>query len=577
MGIFFVQLSCMKQLLILLAFCSTLLSACGNAQVNGENSDEGSTEEKAKKNVSRRDYSITPDVAYSDLFLDSAALENFISTKSTPDSISRRMRSFYNTRNYQFAWFTSSGLTEQARGFWNLHDYHTSANSHDTVLHDKELEKRMDDLLAAESISVKSSDAKSINTELALTQHFIQYMMAEFDGGYVKRKEMERFIPRKKEDAVYLADSLYNKKHKDNKYFEDVHRPYGLLKEQLGRYIEIVKAGGWQPIPAGTKTLRKGTSNPAIAVVKKRLQITGDLPVADSSYAFSDTLETAVKQFQARHGLTDDGIINAATIKEMNVPAEARLQQLLMNLGRMRWLPPDPSGKLILVNIPEFMLHVYEGKNRVFDMVVVVGKQGTNTTMFTGDLNQIVFSPYWNLPTSIVKNEVLPAMQRNPNYLDGQNMEIVSDKGDLPTIRQKPGPGNALGKVKFLFPNSFDIYFHDTPSKSLFERTKRAFSHGCIRLAEPEKMANYLLRDQPEWTPDRINDAMNAGEEKYVKLKDPVPVVITYYTAWVDDAGKLNFREDIYGHDKRLAAKMFPSSLQQNGASTKDSMAVAQR
>lgn len=566
----------MKQLFFLLAVCGTLLGACSNAQVKSE-SGETTEEAAAKKNISSRDYSITPSIAYSDLSLDSLALEEYIGTRKVADSIARRMRSFYNTRNYQFAWFTTEGLTEQARGFWNLHDYHTTANSHDTVLHDKELAKRMDDLMTAESLSVKSGDARSINTELTLTQHFIQYMMSEYDGGYVKRKEMERFIPRKKEDAMYLADSLLNKKHKDNKYFEDVHRPYGLLKEQLGKYIQIVKAGGWQPIPSGTKTLRKGTSNPAVAVVKKRLQITGDLPGADTSYAFNDSLETAVRHFQARHGLKDDGIITTAVIKELNVPAEARLQQLLMNMGRMRWLPPDPAGNLIVVNIPEFMLHVYEGKNKAFDMVVVVGKQGTNTTSFTGDLNQIVFSPYWNLPSSIVKNEVLPAMERNPNYLASQNMEIVSDKGDLPTIRQKPGPGNALGKVKFLFPNSFDIYFHDTPSKSLFERTKRAFSHGCIRLAEPEKMATYLLRNQPEWTPDRINAAMNAGEEKYVKLKDPVPVVITYYTAWVDDAGRLNFREDIYGHDKRLASKMFPSSLQQNSPTQKDSMAVAQR
>lgn len=563
----------MKRLFFLLAVCGSLLGACGNAQDGG---DEGSEDQKTKKKVSSRDYSITPEISYSDLFLDSAALESYIGTRGLPDSIARRMRSFYNTRNYQFAWFSSEGLTEQARGFWNLHDYHTSANSHDTVLHDKELQRRMDALIAAESISFSSKDAKTVNTEFTLTQHFIQYMMSEFDGGYVKRKEMERFIPRKKEDALYLADSLLNKKHKDNKYFEDVHKPYGLLKEQLGRYIEIVKAGGWQPIPAGTKSLKKGESAPVVAVVKKRLQMTGDMPGRDSSYAFSDTLELAVRHFQKRHGLKEDGIVSSAVIKEMNVPAEARLQQILMNMGRMRWLPPDPAGDLILVNIPEFMLHVYDGKNNVFNMVVVVGKEGSNTTTFTGDLNQVVFSPYWNVPPSIVKNEILPAMERNPDYLERQNMEMVSNDGNLPTIRQKPGPGNSLGKVKFLFPNSFNIYFHDTPSKSLFDRDRRAFSHGCIRLAEPEKMATYLLRKQSEWTPERIREAMNSGEEKYVKLKDPVPVVITYYTAWVDDDGKLNFREDIYGHDKRLAAKMFPRSMQ-NNAAVKDSMAVAKR
>jgi murein L,D-transpeptidase YcbB/YkuD len=198
-----------------------------------------------------------------------------------------------------------------------------------------------------------------------------------------------------------------------------------------------------------------------------------------------------------------------------------------------------------------------EGKNKVFDMNVVVGKEGHSTTMFTGDLNQVVFSPYWNVPESIVKNEILPAINRNPGYLENQNMEITNSGGDLPEIRQKPGPKNSLGKVKFLFPNSFNIYFHDTPAKSLFNQDKRAYSHGCIRLSDPPKLANYLLRNQSEWTPQAIDEAMNAGEEKTVRLKKSVPVVITYYTAWVDEGGQVNFREDIYGHDAALAKKVF--------------------
>jgi murein L,D-transpeptidase YcbB/YkuD len=241
----------------------------------------------------------------------------------------------------------------------------------------------------------------------------------------------------------------------------------------------------------------------------------------------------------------------------MNIPAHERVEQLLMNMDRMRWMAAEPKGNLIVVNIPEFTLHIYEGTNKVKEMAVVVGKEGHSTMMFNGDLNQVVFSPYWNVPPSIVRNEILPAMNRNGNYLSSQNMEVVSNDGELPTIRQRPGAKNALGRVKFLFPNSFNIYFHDTPSKSLFEKDKRAFSHGCIRLKEPEWMANYVLRDQPEWTPEKISAAMVSGDEKFVKVKNPIPVVITYYTAWVDETGKLNFREDIYGHDKKLAEKMF--------------------
>ena len=177
--------------------------------------------------------------------------------------------------------------------------------------------------------------------------------------------------------------------------------------------------------------------------------------------------------------------------------------------------------------------------------------------MFTGKLSTVVFSPYWNVPPSIVKKEILPAMARNPDYLGKENMEITGNEGGLPVIRQLPGGKNSLGRVKFLFPNSFNIYFHDTPAKSLFSRDRRAYSHGCIRLSDHIKMAEYLLRDNSEWPLERILEAMNSGNEKFVKVKDPVPVFITYYTAWVDEYGLLNFRDDIYKRDAVIAQKMF--------------------
>ena len=544
----------------LIFLCSVLFSlaitSCNtNSKGQGPLSEKDSIE-ASKKNVSKRDVSITASNSYSNLFMDSTAMESYIADKKVPDSIAKRLRSFYNTRNYQYAWFSSDGLTEQARGFWNLHDYVTTYDK-DTTLKDKNLQKKMDDLITEAKFSVSASDKNMLQTELTLTRHFIEYMLRNYEKGYVKRKEMERFIPRKREDPLMLADSLINKKHKDDKYFEDVHSIYAALKTEVGKYHAIAQKGGWPQVTTSKKSLKKGMSGPEIAVMKKRLQITGDLNGADTSQVFNDTLEMAVKNFQLRHGFKDDGIVTAALIKEMNVPAVDRLKQLLMNLDRMRWVSHEPSGNLIVVNIPEFVLHVYEGKNKVFDIDVVVGKEGNNTMMFNGDLSQVVFSPHWNVPPSIVREEILPAMNRNPSYLSRQNMEITGEAGGLPVVRQKPGPGNALGKVKFLFPNSFNIYFHDTPAKSLFAKDKRAFSHGCIRLREPEKMANYVLRDQPEWTPEKINEAMNAGEEKFVKVKNPIPVIITYYTAWVDDNGQLNFREDIYGHDEKLAQKMF--------------------
>jgi murein L,D-transpeptidase YcbB/YkuD len=543
----------MKTILSLLFGCS-LVIACSDS-TSSKNGINGG-KDTPNKNISKRDRSITSANAYSDLFLDSLGLEKFIAEKKIPDSLATRIRSFYNTRNYQFAWFSSDGLTEQARAFWNLHDYVTTYDV-DTSLKNKSLQKKMDNLITEDELSVNANDKSFINTELTLTQHFILYILHNYEKGYVKRKEMERFIPRKKENPLTLADSLINKKHKDDKYFEDVNQSFKALKEQLSMYYDIAKKGGWPQINIGKKKLKKGIAAPEIAVIKKRLEITGDMPGGDTSQRFNDTLEIAVKNFQQRHGYKPTGVISDSLIKEMNVPAAQRVEQILMNMDRMRWLSNESNGNLIVVNIPEFVLHLYEGKQKVFDIDVVVGKEGHNTMMFNGDLNQVVFSPYWNVPPSIVRKEILPEIEKNPNYLSKENMEITGNEDGLPVIRQRPGGKNALGRVKFLFPNSFNIYFHDTPAKSLFEKDKRAYSHGCIRLKEPEKLANYVLRNQPEWTPERIEDAMNAGEQKFVKVKNPIPVLITYYTAWVDDNGHLNFREDIYGHDANLARKMF--------------------
>ena len=230
---------------------------------------------------------------------------------------------------------------------------------------------------------------------------------------------------------------------------------------------------------------------------------------------------------------------------------------MLINLERMRWLPKEPAKKSIVANIPEFRLHVYEEGRDVLSMDVVVGTEANRTVVFSDSLKYVVFSPYWNVPRSIVRNEIYPAMSRNPGYLERNNMEQTGFSNGLPVIRQKPGPGNALGRVKFIFPNSYAIYFHDTPAQSLFNRTSRAFSHGCIRVSEPEKLAAYVLSDQPRWTSQEIRKEMRGTKEKWVSLKEAIPVFITYFTAWVDTHGVLNFRDDIYGHDKKMAARLF--------------------
>ncbi len=554
----FAKATSMKKIL----FCAlvlTLLIACKNK--NKDDNTNGTTTDGNEKKITKRDYSISSSNSYSTLFLDSSQVESFIADKKLNDTVARRMRSFYNARNYQFAWFSGDGVTEQGSSFWNLHEYYTTY-SNDNSLDDKSLKKKMNNLLSADTLRVSSNNKSIANIEITLTQHFIQYILNNYKQGEIKRKEGERFVPFKKEDAMLLADSLLTKKHKDNKYYADVNPAYKLLKDQLQKYYDIAKRGGWQTITATAKSIKKGTSSPGVAEIKRRLQITGELPAGDTTLIYDDQLQNAVKTYQVSRGLTPTGTVTAALIKDMNVPALKRVEQLLINMGRMQWMLNRQEGNLIMVNIPEFVLHVFEGKNKVFDMNVVVGKEGHNTTMFTGNLNQVVFSPYWNVTPNIVQSEILPAMKKDHDYLSRNNMEEVGSPVDgLPVIRQLPGPKNSLGKVKFLFPNSFDIYFHDTPAKSLFSSDKRAFSHGCIRLSDPVKMANYILRNQPEWTPDKINEAMNSGQEQYVKVKTPVPVLITYYTVWVDEKGVLNFRDDIYKHDVTLAQKMFTNPL----------------
>jgi len=551
----------MNKLLLFVPVLATLWMACNDA-TTAETTAEATTAtfEKNKK-ISSRNYSITRVNSYNDLFIDSQSVENIMVDNNIGDTLVDRIRSFYNARNYQLAWFSGDGLTEQALGFWNLYNNYLAAND-DTILNNKALRKAMNKLVANDSLLPDPKNKTILNTEVMLTAQFIRYTLTAYEPGAVKRKEIERFVPALKQDAIQLADSLLNKKHKDDKYFEDVNVTYGRLKDQLGIYYDIYKKGGWQHINTKSKSYKKGMKDAEIVAIKKRLQLTGDMAEEDTSQLFSDSLQSGVKNFQRRHGLKPTGIVDKQTLRDLNVPVLQRIKQILINMDRARWLPQGQDGNMIFVNIPAFTLHFMEGKNEAFNMDVVVGKEGHNTRVFTGNLSQVVFNPSWKVPESIVEKEIMPEIEKDPDYLKKEDMEVTGESEDgIPEISQKPGPKNALGKIKFIFPNSFDIYFHDTPAKSLFKNNKRAFSHGCIRLSKPVELAEYLLRDQSGWNMGKIQEALKGDEEKFVKLKDPVPVLISYYTAWVDENGKLNFREDIYDHDLELSKKMFTDSL----------------
>lgn len=529
---------------ITVAFIALALIAIAACNDDESRQGGGSTASK-EKDLLPRDLSITKVNAYSDLFLDSTAVEEFIAEQKLNDTVSTGIRNFYNTRNYQYAWFASDGLTEQALAFRNLYDY-----TKDSGTTHKKLDRKLENLMAHDSLRVNDDDADIRKTELLLTWRYVNYVWDNYNGRKERMAALVHLVPAKKYPVMELAKAELKNDDAPNKNYE-------ALKQELAVYVAIGEKGGWPVIPAPKKKLKKGSIDTAIVFIKKRLQVTRQLPAADTSAVFNDELVNAIKTVQSGYGFTADGTITPVLIKELNVPVERRIAQLLVNLERMRWMPPEPSGNLIWVNIPAFKLYVQDGSQQLFDMDIVVGKEGHSTVMFSGKLNEVVFSPYWNLPENIVKNEVLPAMEKNKDYLAENNMEITGEEDGIPVIRQLPGDKNQLGKIKFLFPNRFNIYFHDTPFKELFNRDKRAFSHGCIRLREPVKLAEYLLINQPQWTGEKIDSAMNSGKEKYVRVKDPVPVLIYYYTAWVDDHKQLQFREDIYGHDARMAKKLF--------------------
>jgi murein L,D-transpeptidase YcbB/YkuD len=328
---------------------------------------------------------------------------------------------------------------------------------------------------------------------------------------------------------------------------------YTQLQKQVDRFYEIEKNGGWPLIKGSKKFYIKGQTDPAVKQIKERLRVTGEFTAADSSALFTEELVSAVQKVQKQFGFKENGVVDQLLIKQLNVPVESRIQQLQVNMERMLAMPYNTEGTRLVANIPEYKLHVYEGDHEVFDMDVVVGSESHQTVTFSDEMTHIVFSPYWNVPESIVANEFVG---KSSSYLARNGYEVTGYQNGLPVIRQKPGPQNSLGQVKFVFPNEHNIYFHDTPAKGLFDYSKRTFSHGCIRLAEPAKLAEYLLRNSKEWTPEKIAEAMNSGREQTVKLDAAIPVSLTYITAWVGEDGQLNLRQDVYGLDKKEGYKV---------------------
>lgn len=521
------------------ALCFLLIQSCKNR--------------RSKKPVIR-DTSITVATSFNDLFMDSVELDQFLKNNTTYQAYTEQFTDFYKDRNYGYAWFDSSGLTEQASNFRNLQLNYISSFE-DSSLYQPQMENLLN-MFTQSGKKKKTADSLVLKAELLLTGQFFRYAAKVYKGSDVDAAELGWFIPRKKIDLHALLDSAIL--HKNEEAYAPQNKQYQQLQQHVQRYSTLAKQIQPAMIPSLQKSLRNGDSATILLQVKKHLQLVGDLEQNVESPVFDTALVIATKKYQQRMGLTVDGVIGNKMIAELNVPLKHRLRQILINLERLRWMPPEKDTNYILVNIPEYKMHVYNSGKLQFNINVIVGTAANNTVIFNDKLQYVVFSPYWNVPESIVTDEILPAMKKNPDYLINQNMEIIKE-GKVPMIRQNPGPGNSLGLVKFLFPNNYNIYFHDTPNRNLFSQSSRSFSHGCIRIAEPKKMAAYLLRHDTSWNDQKIDSAMHLKKEKWVTLKKTVPVFIVYFTAWVDHNGELNFRKDIYKHDEKMAKKLFRS------------------
>jgi len=355
--------------------------------------------------------------------------------------------------------------------------------------------------------------------------------------------------------------------------FEPAQPEYRRLKAALADYRARAAAGGWPSIDDGP-TLKPGMAGPRVAQLRARL----DVPVAPGADPahFDPVLAQAVEQFQALQGLEQDGLIGQNTLAALNVPALERVRQILLNLERRRWMADDPGERYVFVNLADFELKVVDGPRTVFDTRVVVGAPYHRTPVFSGEMTYIEINPYWNVPPSIARNELLPKIKEDPGYLAANDFELLSDWSDSARVldphtidwsavtperfayklRQGPGPGNALGHIKFMFPNQFNVYLHDTPARGLFARDQRSFSHGCIRVQDPETFGGFVLDRQPGWSQDAIKAAIATGERRIVSLDQPLPVHIAYLTAWVNKDGTVHFRRDVYGRDAILAAHL---------------------
>lgn len=487
-----------------------------------------------------------------------ATLERTVTARSAPRYAADRwktMQAIYRERSYAPVWLDREKPRQQAK---DLIDALTSADNQGLRMKEYDLPGLRTALDQAYHQG-KTTTQDLANLDLRLTSLFLDYgrdlLVGRLDPSAVDSGWYIRTRRATVDSTLRLAIRSTD--------FRSMVRPlvpeqkeYAELVSWLEKYRELAAHGGWQAVTARDT-----------AALRTRLGATDDL-------AGGTALADGIRHFQARHGLEATGKVDPATLAELNVPIGTRMRAIELNLERLRWLPATFGDRYVLVNIPDYSLHAYDGGKEVLTMRVVVGDEyGHATPVFADTLSQVVFQPYWNVPPSIVKAEILPKVRQDPHYLETHHFEVVRgdkdevvsassvDWNDVDTtklgfrVRQQPGNDNALGHVKFLFPNQFNIYMHDTPARSLFAKNARSESHGCIRLEHPDQFADYVLAGDPTWPPERIRQAMESDTNRTVMVKQRLPVYIVYLTAFVRD-GQLQFRPDVYGSDDRAITRL---------------------
>ena len=489
---------------------------------------------------------------------------------------------FYERRVYQPAWTDSQGPLPKAETLLNA----IRRADHDGLrpgdYHLKKIEAILSELRQLPELRRKPNLHQIVDLDLLLTDAFLIYGSHLHSGRTDPEKIHPQWFANRREGdlALLLEDALrLNRIEGTLSALLPAHAGYKHLRDTLAIYRKFAEAGGWPIVPSGKK-LQLSDRSERVILLRQRLAAEGFLTNAgaDDSTLFDSNLDQALKKFQIQNSLDADGILGTNTLQALNISTNQRVRQIVVNMERWRWLPQKLGDRYILVNIAGFDLNVVEQETLVLDMRVVVGKTYRKTPVFSDKITYLVINPYWGVPNIIAKKDILPKVKKDPEILINQKFRVFEGWGkntreidsriiDWNTVtaanlkyrfKQDPGPQNALGRIKFMFPNKFDVYLHDTPAKELFVKARRDFSSGCIRIEKPVELAKYLLRNHPDWPPEKIRSTLTGSDitVKTVKLSEPANIHILYWTVWVGKDGRIYFSPDVYDRDKSLDIAM---------------------